>query len=116
MGELHLAVEWENLDEGNEISHTFENHRPTWHKSCRDKFNKTKVDRLLKRKLSGDSHDQRNSKRTRTLFPDSKQSPVCFFCEVPATDAELREACTMEIDSRVDPICCSRAVRCESSI
>ena len=72
-----------------------------WHKSCRDKFNKTKVDRLLKRKLSGDSHDQRSSKRTRTLFPDSKQSPVCFFCQAPATDGELREACTMDIDSRV---------------
>ena len=72
-----------------------------WHKSCRDKFNKTKVDRLLKRKLSGENHDQRNSKRTRTLFPDSKQSPVCFFCQAPATDGELREACTMDIDSRV---------------
>ena len=100
-GELHLAVDWEFLEEGNGISHTFENHRATWHKSCRDKFNKTKVDRLLKRKLSGESHDQRSSKRTRTLFPDSKQSPVCFFCEAPATDGELREACTMEIDSRV---------------
>ena len=100
-GELHLAVDWENLDEGNGISHTFENHRATWHKSCRDKFNKTKVDRLLKRKLSGESHDQRSSKRTRTLFPDNNQSPVCFFCEAPATDGELREACTMEIDSHV---------------
>ena len=100
-GELHLAVDWENLDEGNGISQTFENHRATWHKSCRDKFNKTKVDRLLKRKLSGESHDQKSSKRTRTLFPDSKQSPVCFFCEAPATDGGLREACTMDIDSRV---------------
>ena len=84
-GELHLAVDWENLDEGNGISHTFENHCATWHKSCRDKLNKTKVERLLKRKLSGESHDQRRSKRTRTLIPDSKQSPVCFFCEAPAT-------------------------------
>ena len=100
-GELHLAVDWENLDEGNGISQTFENHRATWHKSCRDKFNKTKEDRLLKRKLSGESHDQRSSKRTRRLFPDSKQSPVCFFCEALATDGGLREACTMDIDSRV---------------
>ena len=28
-GELHLAVDWESLDEGNGISHTFENHRAT---------------------------------------------------------------------------------------
>ena len=89
------------MDERNGISQTFENHRATWHKSCRDKFNKTKVDRLLKRKLSGESHDQRSSKRIRTLFPDSKQFPVCFFCEAPATDGGLREACTMDIDSRV---------------
>jgi len=89
------------LDKGNGISRTFGNHRATWHKSCRDRFNKMKVDRLLKRKMFGDSHDQRSSKRTRTLFPDSKQSPVCFFCEAPDTDGELREACTMEIDSRV---------------
>lgn len=103
-GELHLAAHWENLNEGIGISQTFENHRAMWHKSCRDKFNKTKVDRLLKRKLSGESHDQRSSKRTTTLFPDSKQSPVCFFCQAPATDGELREACTMDIDSRVRSI------------
>ena len=94
-------VDWENLDKGNGISYTFEHHRTTWHKSCRDKFNKTKVDRLLKRKLSGESHDQRSSKRTRTLFPDNKQSPVCFFYEAPATGGELREVYTLEIDSRV---------------
>jgi len=99
--ELHLAVDWKNLDEGNGISRTFGNHRASWHKSCWDKFNKMKVDRLLKRKMSGDSHDQRSSKRTRTLFLDSKQSPVCFCCEAPDTNGELREACTMEIDSRV---------------
>ena len=28
-GELHLAVDWKNLDEGNGISYTFENHRAT---------------------------------------------------------------------------------------
>lgn len=51
--------------------------------------------------MSGDSHDQRSSKQTRIIFPDSKQLPVCFFCEEPATDGELREACTMDIDSRI---------------
>ena len=62
-------------------------------KSCRDGFNKKKLDRILKRKLSTESHDQSSSKQTR-LFPEDEDIPVCFFCEKPA-------ASTMDIDSRI---------------
>lgn len=42
-GELHLAVDWENLEEGNGIAWTFESHCGSiWHKSCCDECdNKT---------------------------------------------------------------------------
>ena len=41
-----------------------------------------------------------------TFSRQQTQSPVCFFCEAPATDGELREACTMEIDSCVRSVAC----------
>lgn len=43
--ELHLAVNWECLNEGNGIASTFTSHYAMWHKSCRDAFNRTKLER-----------------------------------------------------------------------
>ena len=74
-GELHLAVGWEQLGDGNGIARTFESNCAVWHKSYRDGFNKTKLNRILKRKLSTESQDQSSSKRTH-LFPEGEDVPV----------------------------------------
>ena len=70
VGELHLAVNWECLNEGNGIASTLTSHFALWHKSCRDAFNRTKLE----------SHGQSSSKQTRSsMFPESMKRRVCFF-------------------------------------
>ena len=91
-----------NLDEGNGIASTLASHCATWHKSSHDGYNKTKLDRILKRKMPADIHGQVSNKRTRSsIFPECEKRPVCFFCKESANEGDLRETCTMDIDSRV---------------
>ena len=70
-------VGWEQLDDGNGIARTLDGYCALWHKSCRDSFNKTKLNRALKRKLPAESHDQSSSKRTR-LYPEGRNVPLEF--------------------------------------
>ena len=63
MGELHLAVNWECLNEGNGITSTLTSHFALWHRSCRDAFNRTKLERIIKRKMPEESHGQSSSKK-----------------------------------------------------
>ena len=80
VGELHLAVNWECLNEGNGIASTLTSHFALWHKSCRDAFNRTKLKRIIKRKMPEESHGQSSSNQTRSsMFPESMKRTVCFF-------------------------------------
>ena len=102
VGELHLAVNWECLNEGNGIASTLTSHFALWPESCRDAFNSTKLERIIKRKMPEKTHGQSSSKRTfSSIFPESVKHSVCFFCEESANVGDLRMACTMDIDSRV---------------
>ena len=58
VGELHLVVNWECLNEGNRIASTLASHFALWHKSCRDAFNRTNLERIIKRKMPEESHSQ----------------------------------------------------------
>ncbi len=99
---MDLPVEWHQLDEGDGIASTLANHCAMWHKYCRDGHNKTKLGRVLKRKIPADIPGQISKKRTRSsIFPDGEKGPVCFFCEESADEGDLREALTKDIDSRV---------------
>jgi len=49
-GELNVVVGWKHLDDGNGTAWTLDSHCAVWHQSCRDSFNKTKLNRILKRK------------------------------------------------------------------
>ena len=60
-------------------------------------------DRILKRKNSAESHSQRSNKEMyMKYFPDRKNVPLCFFCEEPAIDVDLREACIMVVNSDLE--------------
>ena len=99
MGELHLAVNWECLNEGNGIASTSTSHFALWHKSFRDAFVRTKLERIIKRKMPEESQGQSSSKRTpSSMFPESVKRPVWFFFEESANEGDLRMACTMDID------------------
>ena len=68
MGELHLAVKRECLNEGNGIASTLASHFALWHKSCCDVFNRTKLECIIKRKMPEESHGQSSSKQTAQVY------------------------------------------------
>ena len=89
------------------IAETLLKHNASWHKSCRVKYNVTKLKRLeIKRKpIEGKVSLQLDDsgKRTRSdLASTSVGEEVCFFCGGAATEGNpLSRASTMELDSRV---------------
>ena len=50
IGTLPLSVSISELDEGNGSADALWQHNARWHKSCRNLYNKTKLNRALKRK------------------------------------------------------------------
>lgn len=48
---LPLSLRFSDLDDGRGIEATLTSHKAKWHKSCHNLYNKTKLDRLRKRKL-----------------------------------------------------------------
>jgi len=75
------------LDDGNEIDRTLASHCAIWHKSCRDSFNKTKLNRILKAEEGGH------------VFVQRAKCSNHFVGQKPAAEGDLREACTIDIDS-----------------
>ena len=104
-GELYLDSA--ELDEVEGIAETLLKHNASWHKSCRVKYNVTKLKRLERKrkpiegKVSLQLDD--SGKRTRSdLASASVGEEVCFFCGGTATEGNpLSRASTMELGSRV---------------
>ena len=97
-GELNLDSA--ELDEVEGIAETLLKHNASRHKSCRVKYNVTKLKRLERKrkpiegKVSLQLDD--SGKRTRSDLA------VCFFCGGTATEGNpLSRASTMELGSRV---------------
>ena len=104
-GELHLDLA--ELDEEEGIAETLLKHNASRHKSCRVKYNATKLKRLeRKRKPAEGSVLQQpdgSGKRTRSdLHSASVGQEVCFFCGGAATEGNpLSRASTLKLYSRV---------------
>lgn len=79
------------------------------HKSCRVMYNKTKLQRALKRKHL-EQHDDSStdiSKRTRSsASTQQKCTPqnICLFCDQSSSRETLQEACTFGLDAHVRSI------------
>lgn len=90
------------LNEGQDIEVTFRNNEAKWHDSCRLKYNKTKLNRALKRKAPEDESSSVSAKFTRKEAMSSSNVNVCFFCDKPdAEGSTLHKISTFEIDTRV---------------
>ena len=104
-GELQLDLA--KLDEGEGIAETLLKHNASWHKSCRVKYNATKLKRLERKRKPAEGNvlqqPDESGKRTRSDLPSaSVGQEVCFFCGGAATEGNpLSRASTMELDSRV---------------
>lgn len=73
----------------------------SWHKTCRDNFNQTKLKRMIKRK-SPDSIKTSNSLNIKRNRCKDIKNDVCVFCEnVENNDAKLHEASTLNLDEKL---------------
>ena len=100
------------LNEGKGIEQTLKDHQALWHKTCRDLFNNTKVQRAQKR--ASDKGEQEPN-----LRQEERGSPIkarrsscaaqseyldmneCLFCDKPDKPSNLRSASMLEIDQKV---------------
>ena len=88
--------------------------KASWHKSCKDYFNTTKLERAKKRKLTEIKQEERNVNITNE--ESNPSSPVkarrsssfrydpsshCFFCEESSNPLDLHCASTLEVDQKV---------------
>jgi hypothetical protein len=102
LGRMPMDIDTQRLDEGEGIEATMVNHLAVWHKTCRLKFNQTKLDRLKAKFASEGDADTSSAVHTR-----SSQSTVllaeatCFFCDEHAGSEGLHEASTYDVDSNV---------------
>ena len=99
-----LRLRIERLKDGSGIETTLINHKARWHKSCRDNYNNTKINRVKRRSLSSsnDSIPVPVAIRTRSNELDQKGSKdSCFLCNEGASVGELHHAHTLTLDTRV---------------
>lgn len=103
------------LDAGNGIEQTFLDKKESWHKSCRDLFSNTKLERAKKRKLAEISKVEKNGKdemgigecisspvkARRSSVPRFHGESHCFFCDTVDSQLNLHAASTLEVDQKV---------------
>jgi hypothetical protein len=116
LGELPSYVRLAALDEGQGVEATLKHHSAKWHKSCRDNFNTTKLNRAEKRKQAkahtvvvdngpvyaeipfagcpNEPHFTRS-----TIAAASGSNACCFFSD--QSDGTLHNVTTFEFDARV---------------
>ena len=98
---------WTVLDEGSGAEAALNTNNARYHKTCRLRYNKTKLDRAEKRHLAigiDEEEEVAARKQTRSLSrPSSTETKhqECFFCGEAPGMAGLHEAATFQLDARV---------------
>ena len=100
------------VDENQGIEQTLLHNKASWHKSCRDLYNNTKLERAKKRKLAEAAAEERIDE-TEEEIPSSpvkaRRSSVerynpqsqCFFCDEYDSPSNLNSASTLDVDENV---------------
>lgn len=97
------------LDEGSGVEAALSSNNARYHKTCRLRYNQTKLDRAEKRQLKIGTDEEEevvSRKRTRYLSRPSStetkhQEVKCFFCGEAPGSAGVHEAATFQLDARV---------------
>ena len=103
-----------------ETKHNIENvlleNKASWHKSCRDNYNSTKLERAKNKRKQADVEEEEEKgcdadgsetaqsnpiKSRRSLTPFDPKILQCFFCEKNDFASNLRLASTLELDKKV---------------
>ena len=98
---LSLSLHPEIANAGENLAETLPLRKASWHKTCSNRFSKTKLDRAKKRSISLDENASPQEKYTRSSRHGvANPVDVCFFCEKGPLDT-LHEFSTFEANSRV---------------
>ena len=77
-----MAIDVRRINDGNGFQATMMRHQASWHKTCRLKFNHTKLDRLNEKLLQEKDLQGMQTRSTYETF-DLKDA-ICIFCDQPA--------------------------------
>ena len=104
--QLPFDVKQNQLDDGSGLFNTLSKHEASWHKSCKDKINSTKLKRAEKRKHQEElpPHSPKKTRRASSFGPsecENKDEELCFFCNQVAGTLGLLMASTFELDKKV---------------
>ena len=104
---MHLKLH--GLDDCDGLAKTLKQNTAKWHKTCRDKFNNTKLHRLEMILQKSGEHAEctedistTSTHQLRDMSPSTPTSstcPKCFFCG--ETSGDIHEACTFNLDKKV---------------
>lgn len=89
------------IDDGSGMEETLLKRKASWHKSCRDLFSNTKLERAQKRK-EADVSEPASPIKTRwssSSCPPGHSIGKCFFYD--EADSGLHAVSTLEVDKRV---------------
>ena len=89
------------IDDGSGMEETLLKRKASWHKSCRDLFSNTKLERAQKRKQADISAPESPIKARRSSLTCTPGHSIekCFFCD--EADSGLHAVSTLEVDKRV---------------
>jgi hypothetical protein len=96
---LPKTLKLSQLDEGQGIEAAFRLHKAKWHDVCRLQYNKTKLHRAEKRKMTQEDDSDAHKFTRRSSIEHS--TDVCFFCGQSAVVDVLHNASTFGLDTRV---------------
>ena len=99
LGHMPIDLDIKQLDDGDGIEATLMKHHAGWYKTCRLKFNQTKLERLQKKtkeKIGTSAIHTRSSHSSIDLKDDK-----CFLCNKPAGSDDLHNVSTYDIDAKV---------------
>lgn len=102
---VSIAITVEQLIDGSGIENTLLKNKASWHKSCKDNINSTKLKRAQKRREQEEDATSHSPMKTRTSLADegrlNENESKCFFGKGVAGPSGLHKASTFEIDRSV---------------
>ncbi len=102
LGGIPNNLDIESLAQDGDIEKALSTNKASWHKSCRAKYNKTKIEQAQKRKFTSAKNDGNPPKLSRKVG-DQSASSACLFCDriVDKDDKYGRFVATLDIDAKV---------------
>ena len=103
IGSVASSIQLSRLDDGDGIENTLNKHSAKWHDSCRLWYNKTELQRAVKRRVPPAENAESLQKYAWQSKVQSSSSTVqCFSsCDKPARSAPLHEASTFDLNEKV---------------